>query len=714
MAKPKARRNTPGHRSAVALPPRSNAERVLPAAALLAASCLLVAAVELALSTLVADTALLSDQLSLGARASLAAYGLSALMFGVCLAAAPLLLLTSLPRVSGADAHRAVRWAAGGACVLVVWLAVFLYASSWALFWNTGVFLDRQAFAFLAAMDPVQVFHWVYPPLAIGVIVTTAIATIVLVRLVPFWVARTRPDTQRRLVLAAGATLGISVVAALTGTAIYAGTAPDEPKSSYAVMRDDRAGPAAHALADLGRRRPAEEPAIASEDGDRVIRRPIVSMEQYVAGIPPAGIKRRNVVMVQIESLRSDQLRAYGGTRDVMPAVDALAREARVFTNAYIQASHSNYQDLVPLSSHYPLRSAEMYEYPPNPTYPRVLIYDVLKALGYKTAIFSSQNERWGGMINYHRPENLDRFFHAETFTGETYAPWGDLGFAEWVKETKSAGSVDDRYTVDEAIEWVDGLGDQPFFLHMNLQSSHVPYVIPDDFPHRFSPKTLDFAIMWGKFPIEKIDIVKGRYADSLSYEDAQIARLFEFLKSRGLWENTVVVVGGDNGEAFYEHGFASHASSLFNEVMKVPMIIRAPDLRPGTDDRPAMFVDVPPSVFELLGLPSHPSFQGISLFDPQPNPDRSIYMIVQTPAAFQSAIVRSGFKLLFNELDGRFFLYDLVNDPAESPRKNLASSRPDLVESLNSRLRFWRGEQLSYYADVPRHSREYPPVVKD
>ena len=368
----------------------------------------------------------------------------------------------------------------------------------------------------------------------------------------------------------------------------------------------------------------------------------------------------------------------------------------------------------MPLSSHYPLRSPEMYEYPPNPTYPRVLIYDVLKALGYKTGIFSSQNERWGGMINYHRPESLDRFFHAETFKGETKAPWGDLGFAEWVKETKSAGSVDDRYTVHEAIQWVDSLGGEPFFLHMNLQSSHLPYVIPDDFPNRFGPKKLDFAIVWAKFPIEKIDIVKDRYADSLFYEDTQLARLFEHLKSRGLWENTVIVVGGDNGEAFYEHGFAAHASSLFNEVMKVPMIIRAPDLEPGRDDRPAMFLDVPPSVFELLGLPAHPSFQGISLFEPRPDPNRSIYMIVQTPAAFQSAIVRSGFKLLFNEFDGRYFLYDLANDPAESPKKNLASSRPDLVDELNGRLRFWRGEQLSYYADVGRHTREYPPVVRD
>jgi arylsulfatase A-like enzyme len=487
----------------------------------------------------------------------------------------------------------------------------------------------------------------------------------------------------------------------------------DQPKSVYAVSRDGQSGPLVHAIADVRRAfRPPEAPAVASSDTGRVIRRPIISMEEYVARVSQADVKRRNVVMVQIESLRSDQLRIYGGTRDVMPAVDALARESRVFTNAYIQASHSNYQDLVPLSSHYPLRSTDMHEYPPNPTYPRVLIYDVLKALGYRTAVFSSQNERWGGMLNYHRPASLDRFFHAETFSGPTITQWEDMGFAAWVRETKSAGSVDDKYTMSEAIEWIDSVFSEPFFVHMNLQSSHVPYVVPEDFPRRFSPKEIDFAIMWGKFPIEKTDIVKGRYADSLYYEDTQIARLFEHLKRRGVWDNTIVVIGGDNGEAFYEHGFAAHASSLFNEVVKVPMIIRAPGLAPGLDDRPAMWLDAPPSLLQLLGLPPHPSFQGISLFDTEPDANRSLYMIVQTPAAFQSAVVRSGFKLLHNELDGRYYLWDQVNDPGE--RKPITASRPDLVEDLSARLRFWRSEQLSYYADVPRQSREYPPVVQD
>ena len=103
---------------------------------------------------------------------------------------------------------------------------------------------------------------------------------------------------------------------------------------------------------------------------------------------------------------------------------------------------------------------------------------------------------------------------------GETCRDDLSDGFAEWLKQTQGAGSVDDRYTVDEAIRWVEGAAGTPFFLHMNLQSSHVPYVVPKDFPRRFSPAELDFTIMWGRFPQDRVQDVKDRYADSLLYAE--------------------------------------------------------------------------------------------------------------------------------------------------------------------------------------------------
>ena len=121
--------------------------------------------------------------------------------------------------------------------------------------------------------------------------------------------------------------------------------------------------------------------------------------------------------------MRNDQLKVGGSKRIVMPNLEKIIESSRVFTNNYTQASHSNYADMGPLSSHYPLRSPNAYVYPVNPSYPRVLIYDILKELEYKTAVISSQNEKWGSMINYLKTGHIDHFFHSETYDGPTYVP---------------------------------------------------------------------------------------------------------------------------------------------------------------------------------------------------------------------------------------------------------------------------------------------------
>jgi arylsulfatase len=417
-------------------------------------------------------------------------------------------------------------------------------------------------------------------------------------------------------------------------------------------------------------------------------------------------------VILTVESLRADQLRAYGGNRDVMPAVETLANDARVFLNTYTQSSHTNYATITPLSSHYPLRSATAYTYPKNPTYPRVLIYDVLKAMGYRTAIFSSSNENWGGMVNYLDTGSLDRFIHAANSKKPTYLMHGDAGFAIWARETKHAGSLDDRSTVDEAIQWIDGLDNEAFFIAMNFQNSHLPYPVPPDFPRHFGPAKLDFTIRFAHFPRDKVQVVKDVYANSLAYVDSQIARLFQYIKKKNMWDNTLVVVTGDHGQAFYEHGFASHASAIFNEVMRVPLIIRAPGLEPGLEARLAQHIDIAPSILGLLGLPIHPSFQGIDLFHTNLDPKRSVYMVTQTPDAYQYGIVRSGFKLIYDERQREHLLFNLASDPGENT--DLAATQPELVKELSNRLNAWRKLQIDYYSDPALQKREYPPILKD
>jgi len=668
--------------------------------------------VELAVHIFMPESPLRNEQLPVGARFFLLCHSLMISFLSVVAIIGLFALLKWLHNRFFAP-YISIRWITSGVIASLTWLVLLVYSASWGLFWQTGKFIDRQSLLFIAP-HPLQVFHWVDADVAMIVIALALVSTWVLLFWLPRWGRRRREIAQRRLVLVCGWLIGICLLGDVLGE-IYSnanGRKFMRTTILYAKSRADGLGPFSHIVRDIQRyiqRQPEER---FTADDIRIIQRPIISMDRYLATAARRQLNRWNVIILVIESLRSDQLRAYGSGRNVMPVLDTLANDSRVFSNAYTHSSHTNYATITPLSSHYPLRSPTSYTYPEKPSYPRVLIYDVLKALDYRTAIFSSSNENWGGMINYLDTGNLNRFIHAANSKKPTYLMQGDTGFATWARETKHAGSLDDRSTVDEAIEWLDGLGNNPFFVAINFQNSHLPFPVPPDFPRRFGPAKLDFTIRFAHFPKDKIQVVKDVYADSLAYVDSQIGRLFQYLRTKNKWENTLVVVTSDHGQAFYEHGFASHASAIFDEVMRVPLIIRAPSLKAGLDNRLAQHVDVAPSIFGLLGLPAHPSFQGTDLLNPVAEPNRSAYMVAQTPLAYQYGIVRSGFKLIYDEREVRYLLFNLATDPEE--KFDVAGSQPTLLKDLAKRLQTWRTLQIDYYANQRLQSQEYPPIIAD
>jgi arylsulfatase A-like enzyme len=669
------------------------------------------AAVELILNFIIPGSVLRNAELPIGARSFLFCYSLtvSALFLGICAGWLFLFGRACAYCVPGAAAKRVL---SSGFGVLATGIVLLFYSASWGTFWQIGSFIDSRSFFFVAP-HPFQVFHWVDLDTALAVLASAVLGTWIVYNGMPRWVESWNTAIRIRLAV----TWAVAVSVCLLGTyfgELYSGTEERRYRRSailYEQARDSRVNPLAYLFTDIRKhlRQPAEH---FTASDFRIIQRPIIAREQYAALAKQHSSKRWNVIVLIVESMRADQLRAYGANRDVMPATNEFAGEARVFSTAYSQASHTDYATVTPFSSHYPLRSKTSYTYPEKLSYPRVLIYDVLKALGYHTAIFSSSNEYWSGMINFIQTGNLDRLFHAATFKGPTYVMQGDAGFADWTRETKHAGSVDDRYTVAEAIEWMQGIKQEPFFAAINLQSSHVPYVVPRDFQRRFGPDKLDFTIRFAHFPRDKVQVVKDVYADSLAYVDFQIAKLFQFLKSNGLWENTVIVLTADHGQAFYEHGFASHAGAIFDEVMRVPLLFRAPGLTSGVEKRLAQHVDIAPSILGLLGLPVHPSFQGIDLFNSVADPEHSAYMVAQTPLAYQYGIVRSGFKLIYDEREQRYALFDLTADPGETT--DIAGLRPDLASELAKRLRAWRTLQIDYYADTTLQQLEYPPILAD
>jgi arylsulfatase A-like enzyme len=664
--------------------------------ALASAAWVAFAVIHLALSFLAPRGILQDPLLPAGARWALFSMELVAQAGAVAVAGALFALLGLLKK----------RWLAVlGRGVLAAALLLGL-AASWAAFWLSAQFLDGEGLGFCAAnlgqlyllaarMHPILVHGG---PLLLAA--AAAASCIFLPRLFE------RLPFRARIGLATGGILlaGLSALAASKGGAAFR---EDEtkvadpatgviyaPRELYRLRREQGAGPLVHAGARLFGRGGGDEAGLPPAASPDLILKPIRPMEEYLASIDRAKANRWNVVVILVDSLRADQLRDYGCPRDVMPAVNALARESRAFPDCYTQAGHTDYAVPGIFSSHYPLRARDVYRHPRSPTWPRVMIWDILKGLGYRTAFFSSQNEEWGQAAGYLRTGGLDRYSYPGASSG-----------------TQLAGTVDDRVTVSEALSWIDEPGDAPFFLALFLQSAHVPYEIPADFPRRFGPREIGFTISAGHFPREKAEAVKDIYADSLAYADTQVERLLGRLRSGELWGRTVVAVSGDHGESFYEHGSAAHANGLYEETMRVPLVMRAPGLEPGRDPRPAQLIDLAPSLLRLLGIPPHPGFQGMDLFESGFPADRSRFLVSDTPWMTQSAVVRSGFKLVHDPRLGRGVLYDLLKDPEE--KAEITADRPALAEELAGRLAEWRRAQLEYYGNPLRHGLEYPPVLR-
>ncbi len=449
---------------------------------------------------------------------------------------------------------------------------------------------------------------------------------------------------------------------------------------------------------------------LVSDESVEVFQSSLSSPEQWREQVDLANAKNWNVLFVIVESLRNDILLTSGAGENIMPNVNALARESSVWSNNYSQATHSNYADISPISSQYPLRDGTDHVYPKNASYPRSRIYDLLKTVGYRTAIVSSQNEEWGRMANFLESDKLDHFFHSQTFNGDTYLPSQDTGFASMASKVKLSGKIDDQITVGEAVRWI-GESEDPFYLYLNLQNSHFPYVVPAGYERPFAPEAFDAEVGFNDVPDEYLDVMKRRYWDSLHYSDTQLGKLFEYLKSSGRWDNTLVVLTGDTGQAFGEHGFTCHANQVYDETLRTPVVFRSPGDTAGVHTGLSEHVDVPPSILEALNLPAYEGFQGESVLSEAKDGKEAVYVMVQTPLAHQYAIISGGHKLLYDYTYGFYELYDLVEDPGET-RDVIGYADLDMIEDLDIQLRSWRAEQILYYKDLEAQKTHFPPVL--
>ncbi len=425
--------------------------------------------------------------------------------------------------------------------------------------------------------------------------------------------------------------------------------------------------------------------------------------------------RRRSVVVVAIESLRHDTIGLRHQQREILPHINRLADEGHVWTRAYAQSTHSDYADVCLVSSLYPLRSRGHHFYHRDDPWPRTLLHDVLHQHGYATAIISSQNEAWGAMDQFLETQGLDLFYHPQTSAAPSLVSQRDPGFLrEQMAGNLVAGKFPDRHTTDVALEWIrrQVAAGRPFYVSMNLQSSHFPYLIPDDSARPFQPCELDADIKFSSYPPEKAPLVRNAYYNAIRECDRQVGRLVEQLRQLGVWNETVLLVTGENGESFHENGCVGHACDAKEPVIHVAAVLNAPGLIDACqDDYPFEHVDVAPTILGLLGVPSHPNFQGSDALAAERTParERLLFFHVISPIAKGDAVSLAGrWKYLTSQDQPQGVLFDLRSDPIEA--EDVSESQPLITTVLRAALDKWRRQQLAYYHFPMYYARYYPP----
>jgi len=273
------------------------------------------------------------------------------------------------------------------------------------------------------------------------------------------------------------------------------------------------------------------------------------------------------VLLITVDSLRADHIGVYGGPIET-PAIDALAAEGALVESAYtsIPAVGPSHASL--MTGRYPWHHGTLRNGTPLDAR-RPLLAQGLRDAGFATAAFVS-NRNLEGRYGFHRGFDVYGFEPTEDFV--------------WRGRRRPDFFAQGGATVSAAMAWVTAIGDVPFFLWLHLSEPHLPYEpLPD---YRVSPSTpvdrSGKSLPGGVANFEKLDGLNRGYRGEVASVDAQIGRMVQRLRLLGVLDRTAVIVTAGHGEGLGDHGELGHRANLFDEAIRVPLVIRAPGIPAG------------------------------------------------------------------------------------------------------------------------------------
>jgi arylsulfatase A-like enzyme len=376
--------------------------------------------------------------------------------------------------------------------------------------------------------------------------------------------------------------------------------------------------------------------ALASSQRERTASGDVALSYSSVRAQGGIDLRDRDVLLITVDALRADMLRAYGG-RGKTPELDRLAAESVVFLRAYTPAPHTSYALTSLLTGKFVKPLVELGQKLGDPQ----TLPDRLRRYGYRTAAFY--------------PPAI--FF----VDGASFRPLQERGFGfEYRKEMFA--SADKR--VAQLSDYLAHAEPKPLFAWVHLFEPHEPYDPPKDLAHDGSER--------------------GRYEAEVVACDRAIAALVAvFRRARPA---ATVIVTADHGEEFGDHGGSFHGNSLYDEQVRVPLLWSSPGAaEPRHTSVPVELVDVGTTILSSAGVPLDPHMRGDDLSAVLIGKEDRAPRFAFSSIDRRNMVTNGREKAICGLDEAHCALFDLVNDPGEL--HNASSARVELVDHLQREI---------------------------
>jgi len=408
----------------------------------------------------------------------------------------------------------------------------------------------------------------------------------------------------------------------------------------------------------------------------------------------PAGAP--NVVLIMVDTLRADHLSCYGSGAVKTPHIDALAADGLRWVNTFSQASWTRPSVATILTGLYPSSHGAIHKADRLPDRVDTLA-EVLGRAGYHTVGFAD-NANISQAFNFQQGFDEYRYLAPDFFFGasEPAAQLALYSGLRLVRERFFAHYVDVHHyyqpaevVTAEVRRWLDrGARAEPFFLFAHYMDPHDPY-----FAHPFNGEGYA-RVAHPNPPPALTERLHHLYEGEVAYLDEHLGVLLDDLKRRGLYDRTLVVLTADHGEEFREHGGWWHGTTLYDEQIHVPLIVKPAGAHglAQVRDELATSLDIAPTIVAAAHAQPAAAMQGHVLpLDGGAAPAReSTFAEEDLEGNVLQAVRTRAWKLVTaNPGNPRGLapeeLYDLPRDPGE--QRNVVASAPVETDRMRAAL---------------------------